>query len=396
MGFEAFERQNVAVGVGGDLHVDVTLQPGQQTQTVTVTEALPVINTTNAQTGGTLSNELLTSLPLGGRNYRWQQELVPGVLIKPGHGTAALDANGTSDGHGGNNILDGVYLQTFYAGEITFGGGGEAGDTTILPLDAIQEVNLVVNPKAEYGWIPGVTASVGLKSGTNSLHGGLYAFGRDSVFDARNPFAASKNPLAFEQWGGTVGGPIKKDKLFYFIGYESYRENLTAVVSETAPSLADLDNGAVPTATNAGLSIPDAIADIINNHNKVAPPAGTTVLNNFSLNLAGCDPTKIPALAGTANTGAAIVASGACSKNQFGAQGLWNNPNLGVLPNIGRSDNGLVKIDYHLSDHHTLNGSFARGEYEEQAAGNSAAKITQTYWEAVLGHSGQMSRVLEI
>ena len=386
MGFETFERQNVEVGVGGDVRVDVTLQPGSQAQTITVTEALPVINTTNAQTGGTLSNQLLTSLPLGGRNYRWQQELVPGVLIKPGHGTAALDANGTSDGHGGNNILDGVYLQTFYAGEITFGGGGEAGDTTILPLDAIQEVNLVVNPKAEYGWIPGVTASVGLKSGTNSMHGGVYAFGRDSVFDARNAFASSKNPLAFEQWGGTLGGPIKKDKLFYFIGYESYRENLTSVVTETAPVLSS--------GAGTGLSIPDAIADLINQHNKGT--GGTTTLNNLSLNLAGCNPSKIPALSGTANTGAAIVASGACNANQFGAQGLWNNPNLGVLPNIGRSDNGLFKIDYHINDHHTLNGSFARGAYEEQAAGNSAAKIAQTYWEEILGHNGQMSRIVEI
>lgn len=391
MGFQTFERQNVEVGVGGDLHVDVTLQPGQTAQVITVTEALPVINTTNAQTGGTLSNSLLTSIPIGGRNYRWQQELVPGVLIKPGHGTAALDANGTSDGHGGNNILDGVYLQTFYAGEITFGGGGEAGDTTILPLDAIQEVNLVVNPKAEYGYIPGVTASVGLKSGTNNLHGNLYAFGRDSVFDARNAFAAQKTPLAFEQWGATAGGPIKKDKLFYFLGYESFRENFSAVVSDPIPVLFDQDAGGAP--KNTSTSIPDAIADIINKHNAATPPAGTTVLNNLSLNIAGCNSASLAGLTGTAVKGADVVATGACNANQFGAQGLWNNPNLGILPNIGRSDNGIAKIDYHLNDRHTINGAYGRGEYEEQAAGNSAAKIAQTYWGEILGHKAQMSRL---
>ena len=384
MGFQTFERQNVEVGVGSDIHVDVTLQPGQTEQVITVTEALPVINTTNAQTGGTLSDTLLTSIPIGGRNYRWQQELVPGVLIKPGHGTAALDANGTSDGHGGNNILDGVYLQTFYAGEITFGGGGEAGDTTILPLDAIQEVNLVVNPKAEYGWIPGVTASVGLKSGTNNLHGNLYAFGRDSAFDARNAFAASKTPLAFEQWGGTIGGPIKKDKLFYYIGYEAYRESLASVVSEPVPTLASL--GGDPSN-----SIPDAIV-----HMNTVNPA---LLNQLSVNLAGCnwtDPgihTTTLGSAGTPNT----VLHACQNANQFGAPGLWSNAdsNGGIvsLPNVGRSDNGLVKIAYHLNDHHTLNGTFARGQYEEQAAGNSAAKIAQTYWGEILGHTGQMSRV---
>ena len=79
MGFQTIERQNIEVTVGGDVRVDITLQPGAQTQTVTVTESIPVVNTTNAQTGGVLENKLLTDLPTIGRNYRWQQSLVPGV-----------------------------------------------------------------------------------------------------------------------------------------------------------------------------------------------------------------------------------------------------------------------------------------------------------------------------
>ena len=248
------ERQNVNLDVGGDVRVDATLQPGSQSQTVTVTESLPVVDTTNAQTGGVLSAQLLTSLPLSGRNYRWQQDLVPGVLFTPGHGTAALNVNGVADGHAGNNYLDGVYAQTYESAEISFGGAGEAGDATILPLDAIQDVNVVTNPQAEYGWVPGVTASVGLKSGTNSIHGDAYAFGRTTALDAKNPFASARYPLQFEQFGATIGGPIKKDKLFYFAAFEGYLENLTTVVSETPPTLADTGN--------VGLSIPDAIAAI--------------------------------------------------------------------------------------------------------------------------------------
>ena len=77
MGFKTVDRQNVEVGVGSDIRVDITLQPGEQTQTVTVTEALPIVNTTNAQTGGTLDNQLLSNLPINGRNYRWQADFVP-------------------------------------------------------------------------------------------------------------------------------------------------------------------------------------------------------------------------------------------------------------------------------------------------------------------------------
>jgi len=375
------ERQNVEVTVGGDVRVDLALQPGAQTQTVTVTESIPVVNTTNAQTGGVLENSLITDLPTIGRNYRYQQSFVPGVFVGLGTtGTVQVDVNGTTDAHGGNSMVDGLYDQTSFTAEGTFGGSGEAGFTTILPLDAIQEVNLVTNPKAEYGWIPGVTASIGLKSGTNDLHGNAYAFGRDTALEARNAFATARTPVEFEQYGGTVGGPIKKNKIFFFTGYEGFRESANSIVGNlTAPS--DLAGGGTQT------SIPDAIAAInAAGHNNL--------LSQLSLNMAGCN---APALLGNAGltTGAAVAPS--CTANQFGAQSLWNNPNLGTVPNAGRSDNGLLKIDYHINDHHSLNGSFAYGTYFENAAGNSAAKITQNYWEEVLGVNGNnMERVVEI
>jgi hypothetical protein len=384
MGFQATERQNIQVGVGGDIRVDITLQPGQQSQTVTVTESLPVINTTNAQTGGTLENQILTSLPMAGRNYRWQQDLVPGVMIAKGQGTGNIDANGTIDGHGSNTMIDGVSTQSYFLAEPSFGGSSEAGDTTLLPLDAIQEINLVINPKAEYGWIPGVTNNVGLKSGTNNLHGDFYAFGRDTSFDARNAFATARFPTSFEQYGGTLGGPIKKDKIFYFLGFEGFNENLTSVVTETPPTLADTGN--------VGLSIPDAIVAI--NKYIAAPTAGNPVvaLNNLSLNIAGCNPSNT----GIHSTVVATVAAACASGNQFGAPGLWANPSIGVLPDFGYSENGLGKIDYHINDHHTLNGSYARGYYVENAAANSAAKIAQSYWEEILGVKAQMTRVAEV
>src|SRR4029077_11239256 len=110
-----------------------------------------------------------------------------------------------------------------------------SGDAaTILPIDAIQEFNVEVDAPAEFGRKPGAVINVGLKSGTNSIHGTAYAFGRDGDWGARNyfnPAPAIKVPVGLEQWGGSVGGPIIKEKLFYFGAFENQRYNVG--VSET-------------------------------------------------------------------------------------------------------------------------------------------------------------------
>ena len=129
------------VGVGSDNRVDITLQPGAQTQTVTVTEALPMVNTTNAQTGGTLDNQQLSQLPINGRNYRWQAGFVPGVMMQVGEGTSNQIINGApvTGTESWNMMYDGLYSDTFLTRDPGAGGTSDAGDTTIMPLDAIQE-----------------------------------------------------------------------------------------------------------------------------------------------------------------------------------------------------------------------------------------------------------------
>ena len=388
MGFQTLDRQNVQVGAGGDIRVDATLQPGQQSQTVTVTEALPLINTTNAQTGGTLQQQVLANIPINGRNYRWMIEFVPGIMTTPGEGTTSSSTNGSGTDWA-NFMIDGLYDQSPYSKQSSVGGAGEAGDTTLMPLDAIQEVALITNPKAEYGWDPGVTMNVNLKSGTNNMHGSAYAYGRDQALDAKNAFAAVRQPVSFEQWGATLGGPIKKDKLFYFGGYESERVNVTSDFSIVG-------DPTTQSIGNTNLSIPDAIADIINKHN--LGTIGSANVNTLSANLAGCDPTKLPTT-GTTNTGAAIVASGACNANQYGAAGLFNNTSASTtvpfsFPQYGGSDNFLGKIDYHLTDHHSLSGSYFLGRYHEFA--DASAVITQPYWDEALSVRSQDVRVVEI
>jgi len=382
-GFQALDRENVAVTAGSDVRVDITLQPGAQTQTITVTEALPIINTTNAQTGGTLTNQELADLPINGRNYRWQSNFVPGVVVGVGEGSTNQSVNGTPLRNGMWNFLfDGLYSETFFTLEAGAGGTGEGGDATLMPLDAIQEMNVVLNPKAEYGWAPGVTENISLKSGTNSMHGSAYAYGRDTSLDARNPFAATNQPVAFEQFGATLGGPIKKDKLFYFVAYEGERLDVTSDFTVDTPTLADLGPG----SSNAKSSIPDAIA---------AMNAGGHALNALSANLAGCDVTD-PNIKSTSGLTVAL----ACTHNQYGAPGLFNNTSNGTtqthdFPNFGGSNNGLAKLDYHINDHHSLNGSIYIGRYAEYLVPRNT-QLVQQYWEQLLGTQSAMGRLVEI
>ena len=223
-GFKTVERQKIALEVNQDIRVDLALEPGEQTQTITVTEELPLVETTNATLGGTLSNETINDLPMMGRSYQNLLTLRPGMMIYPGGGGWTMSTNGSRPEEN-QFILDGLTNDNPLQGLTIINGPGVAGDAaTIMPIDAIQEVKIEENPKAEYGGKPGAVVNVGIKSGTNSIHGTAYAFGRDSAMDARNYFNVTSLPkraVALEQYGATVGGPIKKDKLFYFLGYEA-------------------------------------------------------------------------------------------------------------------------------------------------------------------------------
>jgi hypothetical protein len=266
-GFKLLERQNVELGVGKDVRVDLTLQPGEQNQTITVTEAIPLVETTNATLGGTLSNSQINDLPLNGRNYQNLMALRPGVMIQPGGSPWTQSTNNIRPDENGW-MMDGVINVNFFdARPIGNAPSAFTDAATVVPIDAIQEFNLEENPKAEYGWKPGAVVNVGIRSGTNNLHGTAYAFGRDQALDARNLYnpapvngvclpnpaflsACDKLPTQLKQFGATVGGPIKKDKLFFFAGYEGYRSFIgNAFVTnlpETASQVGNPSSGSCP------------------------------------------------------------------------------------------------------------------------------------------------------
>src|SRR5712691_4174298 len=267
-GFKAIERQNIELQVGKEVRVDLTLQTGDQVQTITITESIPLVETTNATLGGTLNNADINDMPLKGRNYQNLLSLRPGVTTYAG-GSPWTQSTNNSRPDESVWMLDGVLNVNLYDYRPISGMPSPFTDgATILPVDAIQEFNLEENPKAEFGWRPGAVVNVGIRSGTNTLHGSAYGFYRSSAWDARNVYntatvggsclqnsltaVCDKLPTQLKQFGGVIGGPIKKDKLFFFGGYEGLR----SLVGNAFPS-------SVP-ATGASLgpakSMPDAIA----------------------------------------------------------------------------------------------------------------------------------------
>ena len=271
-GFKSVERLNVQIEVATDVRADFTLQTGQISEVVTITEEVPLVNTTSATLGGTLSNKEINDLPLNGRNYENLLQLRPGVMRYPGGGFSTTSTDGLR-AEDNAYFVEGLFNSEPFSGQGIINGAGIAGDSaTILPIDAIQEFNVQENPPAEYGWKPGAVINVGLKSGTNSIHGTGFAFGRDGAMDARNFFnqsPAPKTSRTLEQFGGSLGGAIIKDKAFFFGAYEGQRYDVGNSFTVSTPSMAALPTPATPNCTSVSgdcaNSIPNAIADLVAN-----------------------------------------------------------------------------------------------------------------------------------
>ncbi len=344
-GFRGVDRPNVRIEVASDVRADFALQPGNVTETLTITEEVPLINTTSATLGGTLSNKEINDLPLNGRNYENLLQLRPGVMRYPGGGFSTTSSNGLR-AEDNAYFIEGLFNSEPYSGQAIVNGAGIAGDSaTILPIDAIQEFNLQQNPPAEYGWKPGSVVNVGLKSGTNNLHGTAFGFGRDGDhLDARNFFNAAPNPKlqrTLEQFGGSLGGALFKDKAFYFAAYEGQRYNVGnsfgGVTSPSMMSMADTGTCSFGVAGDCNNSIPDVIADL---------QAGAIPISQASLNIAGCT------MSGNTVT---CDGSGFPLNNTQGidiTNGFNNNVHV---------DNVVGKVDFTVSDRNSISGAYFFG-----------------------------------
>jgi len=348
-GFKVLDRENVVVAVGGEIRVDVAIQPGAAAETVTVNEAIPLIDTTGATLGGVIENAAINDMPLNGRNYQNLLNLLPGVTVQPG-GSPWTQSTNNSRPDETNWMVDGVFNGNYVDRRPVVNSPSPFTDgATILPIDAIQEFHIEENPKAEYGGLAGAVVNVGIRSGTNSYHGSAYAFGRNGAWASRNVFNPAPRPVPateLEQFGGVLGGPIMKDKLFFFGGYEGLRSFVGNSLGMLAPATSSLGG-------DAAHSMIDALNVLRTRGVPISP---------VSLKLFGCTPA------------APYSCTGGLIQNAPANTDTYNSG----FPNSNTSDNGVGKIDFKVNSRHSVNGMVFVGNYLGIGEDHP---ITAQYWQ---------------
>src|SRR5438874_444145 len=219
---------------------DFKLQPGQVTETVEVSDATPLVETSEERLSTLFVERQVTDLPNNGRDFNNLLDGVTGVQRSPGGGFQSLNINGqraTSN----NFAVDGSPNNDRYYGESSLGQAAISGTAAaLIPLEGISEFNVQSNPGVEYGVRGGSVINIGLKSGTNALHGGAFWDRHTDAFDARNWFASSVTPFRLNQFGAFGGGPIKKDKAFLYLSYQGFHLKDQFPSQVTLPAAAEI------------------------------------------------------------------------------------------------------------------------------------------------------------
>jgi hypothetical protein len=227
--------RKVVVSVGLDTGLDFELKVQQVSERLVVTAIAPLVDSTRDVLGEVVDEKLVTDLPLNGRDFGKLVALVPGATVEPSgvaaveYGFGQFSINGNRD-RSNNYTLDGTDNNDPYFNNSALNQTGIGGaPASLLPIDAIEEFNLQSQFPAEYGRNSGAVINIITKSGSNQVHGTAFEFLRNSFFDARNYFNRSPTPMsAFRnnQFGASLGGPVIKNKTFFFGAYEGQRERV--------------------------------------------------------------------------------------------------------------------------------------------------------------------------
>lgn len=233
-GFQADVHGGVHLLVGQEAAVDAALRVGQITEQVSVNADAPIVNLTTTDISGVVGEEQVTNLPLNGRSYDELMTLNPGVVNFTWEKTGGIGVSNSTAGNmfsvAGNRPQQNLFLlngiEYTGAAENNMQPGGTSQQ--LLGVDAVREFNILQNGySAEYGKHPGGQIIILTRSGTNQWHGTAFEFLRNSALDAPNYFdQGAAPPFHRNQFGGSLGGPIQKDKTFVFANYEGYRQRL--------------------------------------------------------------------------------------------------------------------------------------------------------------------------
>lgn len=338
-GFQTVVRRGVTLTVGSQPVVDFSLPVGQAQQTVTVESEVSQVQTQSTEVGALVESKQVSELPLNGRNFTQLLTLAPGVVQIP---QGAPGAGNTFYGNGqkytiaGSRpsgqpyLLDDQDMVNFWNN-----GPGAGGLGTALGVDAIAEFQtLTHNYNAQFGG-NGAVINASSKSGTNGFHGSAFEFLRNDALESRN-FYDGPNPPTFRrnQFGGSVGGPIKKDKIFFFANYEGLRQTQVVTNAVTVPdACAHQFLSSTVTPGVCGPPVPQVNTPFATNSATQSAIRNTMALYPIPFN------ESLTAGGGPSGTGQALV----------------------LDPNIGREDYLLGRMDYNLSSKDSL---FVRYVYD--------------------------------
>ncbi len=315
-GFEPVQVNQVNVEVSKVVSLPIKLQLASQGQIVEVSAAAVSVDTDSSTLNAVIPDKAVQDIPLNGRNFTQLVNLAPG------------GANGSIDGARSNQNnwqIDGADNNDLWQNSAAVNQGGVAGVAgTLLPIDAIDQFSITSSGSAEYGRNGGSTINMVIKSGTNALHGTVYYFNRNDALATQNPFATSKPKLKNNQFGTSVGGPIIKNKLFFFLTYERQKLIAGNATAATEPSAAYVT---AAEAVMARYNIP---------------------VNPVSLNLLSFWPAR--------------GRTGPAASNNFVSTDDSND----------YSDNGIAKFDYIINSRNNLSLRYFVGTGEQIAPSGSA------------------------
>jgi hypothetical protein len=275
-GFAPQTRTGVSITVGQAMHININLQPGGVTEQVTITDAPSSVNLSTQQTSGLVGERQVKDLPLNGRSYDQLITLNPASVNYTAQRSGSVGTSNSSVGNmfaiSGRRPQDNLYLLNGieYTGAslINVTPGGTSGQ--LLGVDAVREFNVVtVTYSASYGKRQGAQISIVTASGTNNLHGTAYEFLRNSFFDARNYFDQARIPnFQRNNYGASLGGPLRTNRLFLFGNYEGYRQNLgitdVTLVPDTLARQGLLPNPSNPSGPRKNYGVANGVAPLFN------------------------------------------------------------------------------------------------------------------------------------
>jgi hypothetical protein len=337
-GFQTRVIENIDLVVGQELALNAALQVGDISQQVTVTSEAPLVDTSTSQVAGLVAERQVKDLPLNGRSFDNLISLNPAMV----NSTAIKQTTSSSTGPGNYFSIGGRRPgeNIFLWNGVEFPGGSNAISSTpggvsgqLLGIEAVREFNVVPNlDAAEYGHRAGGQVGIVTQSGSNAFHGSLYEFLRNSALDARDFFDRTIPPFRRNQFGGSAGGPIQKDKTFIFGNYEGFRQAWTLTKVSVVPD-EQARHGRLP--DSSGVYQP----------------------------VTGFNPAVVPYFA----------LWPAPSREIYDTSGLPTGTaySYGTTPNPVREDFGIVRVDRTLSDKDSFNAAYTIDDGDNVGTGQN-------------------------